>query len=176
MPICEGLRKHMNALMHGSLCWADAVEHCDILSPAGMLSRLWCPQTCGCDNALSQLHYSSVNFGCAHSCQLKAERHITERPCTDMQPDSPEFAAFDRHNWTSGLGCKAVLVDYEFYCESSSKTAPKSFKNFCPVSCRLALSGQLSEQEVASHVLRGLCVHILTPTWILACFVQVQGW
>ena len=123
MPTCKGLCKHMDALMHTSLYSLGALEHCHSSSLAGKLSRLWCPQTCGCDNALSSLWITGAQDGCAPSCHKLTEHQLKERPCTDM----PAHA--------DTLGCRSVLVEGLETCDSPYNWG-KPYKNFCPVSCR----------------------------------------
>ena len=128
-PICRAGR------CEPPMC-SDAVKYCADTGAAGERARLWCPVTCGCNDALSPLVNIGANSGCAPSCRDKANRQIEERQCTDTPKDSPEFLAFvaaaghesKDESAVRALGCRHVLRDPTVWCATK-------YINFCPASC-----------------------------------------
>ena len=59
----------------------------------GILSRLLCPETCGCSDFTSTLLFIGTNDGCPQSCGKKCKEKLKHAQCTDTQPDDRAFAA-----------------------------------------------------------------------------------
>lgn len=59
---------------------ADYQAFCD----SEGLMRVWCPLTCGCDDARSGLAFSQPAKGCPRSCVARAASAIANESCVDM--------------------------------------------------------------------------------------------
>ena len=96
---------------------ADAAPYChrpDTLD--GVLARMFCPVTCGCNLARSPLHFSRTDSGCAKACQAKRSAKVAKLPCTDVGLGSPNFTAFvdnfinDRKDILQAQGLISILT------------------------------------------------------------------
>ena len=71
-------------------------EHsCKTGSTLGVRARQFCPQTCGCDDPLSDLALYQPASGCGEQC-ARAGPYIERRralPCTDVSTDDEKFQA-----------------------------------------------------------------------------------
>ena len=74
---------------------ADFEPFCSDVSTLGVRARQFCPQTCGCDDPLSDLALYQPASGCGEQC-ARAGPYIERRralPCTDVSTDDEKFQA-----------------------------------------------------------------------------------
>ena len=74
---------------------ADFEPFCGDVSTLGVRARQLCPQTCGCDDPLSDLALYLPASGCGEQC-ARAGPYIERRralPCTDVSTDDEKFQA-----------------------------------------------------------------------------------
>ena len=155
-----GCTDHMNSLCQGEHCvtpsCADLNQYCQEDSTAGLVTRQWCPITCGCVNAFSDLIRSGLQFGCSRTCLAKHKKQTAGRPCADTAAESPELIAVassleayvaDQQNANmvtlakglGSVGCQALKEQEAWLavlCRSSGEDIGwKGLDLFCPVTC-----------------------------------------
>eukprot|EP00929_Paragymnodinium_shiwhaense_P068067 TRINITY_DN3420_c0_g1_i1.p1 TRINITY_DN3420_c0_g1~~TRINITY_DN3420_c0_g1_i1.p1 ORF type:complete len:832 (+),score=125.81 TRINITY_DN3420_c0_g1_i1:125-2620(+) len=138
------------------------VEHlCLVDSLQGLRTRMWCPETCGCNRPDSP-NQLTVEYGCPAQCA----KHPTYKEvadaatCEDVRPGDAKWPSFQRlaqslllqgesHgplykknlNQVAGglmmLGCPFVVaMDFcDSDAEDGAKKALKNLRYWCPVSC-----------------------------------------
>ena len=136
---------------------ADVSQYCLEPTKLGIGARIWCPQTCGCDDAFSPLIQIGVEKGCGTPCFFKREAQLKDSNCSDAPIESAKLMAYANQMIKQGtqwnledlislgkdvrsMGCKALLQfpeDWAYVnktmCEWSAEY--KTLQNFCPVTC-----------------------------------------
>lgn len=159
-----GCRSNLKPLCKEGQCTTpsceDALPHCQKASEAGKLARMYCPETCGCNDAFSSLILTAPNLGCPHSCLAKHAEQIAVRPCVDAESRSAEVTEYANallehgiasgnkvYNWFGTViqkdACRIYDVLYQGTMSAEAKmhetcrpsNGNKGLQPFCPVAC-----------------------------------------
>ena len=58
---------------------------------AGRAARLYCPETCGCNDRFSSQIYIHLEEGCPQTCAVQREEQHKQQECADTPADDPKF-------------------------------------------------------------------------------------
>jgi hypothetical protein len=138
---------------------ADVTGLCGRDSQGGNLARMWCPQTCGCGDILSQQVLTTNIYGCPSSCSSGYHQRVANFSCSDSSPTSTLFTDYlvglERliNSWGSGAesrlaaknelgtgGCPVVQqmmtrAAFGDLCSANNLFDLKPMSYICPDTC-----------------------------------------
>ena len=90
-----------------SLCLVFVAD-CTMPGEAGRAARLYCPETCGCNDRFSSQIYIHHELGCPKTCDAQCKEQHKQQECADTPADDPEF-----QRWVSNFFEMAKKSSYQ---------------------------------------------------------------
>jgi hypothetical protein len=149
----------------------DIRKYCDDQGEAGVRTRQYCPETCGCHDPASNLTLVSAALGCPKSCRFSDlySDKLSHMECADFSPEEPQmingtdvqalFLSGSMGSWFEYYGadfeaamqqggCPAALRMFRDswlgdLCEETNSEGLRPITLVCPETCRCDRSGAL---------------------------------